>query len=206
MPLRFDQTARRAWTKSEFVASLPDRPLDILDVGAGPRPFRGRAMDTLTTVDFADQFNPDVVADVATEWPFESDRFDLVYMSHVLEHFYPHDRDGIVRNIYTSLRPGGLLFIRVPHRSSMQGVGWEHYSTYQLNSFIGLVHGENPTLPRFEAVSNGVATTIAWDAPRRLPRRIIEKVLNRSWNLTERYLARIFQPAEVQMLLRKPMA
>jgi predicted SAM-dependent methyltransferase len=195
---------KRTWTRDELIASLPDKPLQILDIGAGPKPLQARVSDTVTTVDFAPDFHPDVVADVSKEWPFAEDEFDLIYMSHVIEHFYPRDRDRVISNVHRSLKPGGVLMIRVPHRSGIQGIGWEHHSAYQLNSFMSLTHGENPTLPRFDLITNGVATSIQFAGSRGLRRRAAERILNTSWNLTERYLWLLFNIAEVQMLLRKP--
>lgn len=206
MPVNHSSTLRRTWTLAEFLELLPANPIHALDIGAGPRPLRLRPQDRVTTVDFAPTFSPEVVADVTAEWPFDDDSFDLVYMSHVVEHFYPRDRDKVVRDAFRSLKPGGLLFIRVPHRSGIQGIGWEHHSQYQLNSFMGLTHGENPELPRFECIANGVATTTRFDGRRGLGRRLVERILNASWNVTERYLWLVFPIAEVQMLLRKPTA
>jgi SAM-dependent methyltransferase len=194
---------RRTWTHEEFISMLPPRPIEALDIGAGPNPIRLRERDRLTTVDFAP--GSDVVVDVTAEWPFEPDAYDLVYMSHVVEHFYPRDRDDVIRNVYRSLKPGGLLFIRVPHRSGLQGIGWEHHSLYQLNSHIGLTYGGNPQFPQFEGVTNGVATTIDFYKSRNLLRGVAERTLNTSWNLTERYLWLLFPIAEVQMLVRKPV-
>jgi SAM-dependent methyltransferase len=195
---------RRSFTRDELFALMPDRPLKVLDIGAGINPVRVRPQDELTTADFAGKTKPDVVVDVAAEWPFPEDAFDLVYMSHVVEHFYPADRDEVIRRVHRALRPGGHLFIRVPHWSGFQGYGWEHHTQYAINSGISLATGENPQLPVFEPIAAGYARTIHFDRERARV-SLLERALNARWRLTEGLLCRLVGGiAEVQFLFRKP--
>lgn len=197
-------SGRRSWTLEEFWELLPASGIDILDIGAGPKPFPARSVDRLVTADFADHTDPSLTVDVTNDWPFENESFDLVYMSHVVEHFYPRDRDNVMRKVHGALRPDGLLFIRVPHRSSFHSTGWEHYSAFGLNGVTSLCHGQNPRLPMFQAVSAGVATSIEFDRKRTLRARIVESSLQRSWRLTDTILAPLLGGLpEVQFLLRK---
>jgi predicted SAM-dependent methyltransferase len=46
--------------------------------------------------------------------PFENDSFDLVYHSHVLEHFSKHDGDKLVTECFRVLKPGGTIRIAIP--------------------------------------------------------------------------------------------
>lgn len=195
---------RRSWTHAELLGLFPDSSVRVLDIGCGDSPLAVREIDELVTVDFDPQSSADVVADVSCEWPFGSDEFDLVYMSHVLEHFYPSDRDALVRNVHRSLRPGGLLFIRVPHRSSLQATGWEHHTQYGLNGATSLCHGRNPQLPYFRAISAGVALTIDFSVRRSTGRSLAERMLNRSWRLTESVLSHLVGGIpEVQFMLQR---
>lgn len=195
---------RRSWTHSELLGILPTDPVRALDLGAGRHPLQLRPTDEVVTADFDKSAQPTVVLDLTRDWPFDEVSFDLIYMSHVLEHFYPPDRDAVIRNVWRSLREGGLVFIRVPHRSSFQATGFEHFSFYGLNGATSLCHGYNPTLPMFRAVSVGVATSLDFTRRRSIFVSTCEVILNRWWRLTDSWLA----PAvgglpEVQFLLQR---
>lgn len=64
--------------------------------------------------------HPDVVKhDMADlPWPFEDNRFALVYASHVLEHIAPAPgKDpliAVVEECHRVLQPGGMMVVRVP--------------------------------------------------------------------------------------------
>jgi predicted SAM-dependent methyltransferase len=47
--------------------------------------------------------------------PFESGRFDLVYHSHVLEHFAKADGEKFIAECYRILKPGGFIRIALPN-------------------------------------------------------------------------------------------
>ncbi len=47
--------------------------------------------------------------------PFESGRFDLVYHSHVLEHFARADGEKFIAECYRILKPGGFIRIALPN-------------------------------------------------------------------------------------------
>jgi predicted SAM-dependent methyltransferase len=47
--------------------------------------------------------------------PFESNRFDLVYHSHVLEHFSKADGEKFIAECYRILKPGGVIRIALPN-------------------------------------------------------------------------------------------
>jgi SAM-dependent methyltransferase len=195
---------RHSWTHTELLGIFPDEGIDILDVGAGPAPFRARPHDRLVTVDFDEGVQANVVIDVSQKWPFAERSFDFIYMSHVVEHLYPQDRDELIRNVHRSLREGGLAFIRVPHRSSIQGTGWEHFTFYGLNGATSLSHGRNPNLPLFRAVSAGAAMSIDFYSRRSSARAVVERILNSKWRLTETTLCYIVGGiAEVQFLLQR---
>ncbi|MGI8557690.1 MAG: methyltransferase domain-containing protein [Solirubrobacteraceae bacterium] len=199
-PIRY----RRPWNRDELLSLLPNEGARVLDVGAGRSPIRVRPQDKLVTVDFEGDAEASVTADVAASWPFGDQEFDLVYMSHVLEHFYPADRDAVVRRVYSSLRPGGILFIRVPHKSSFLSTGWEHFSVYGLSGVSGLCHGHNPMLPMFRAVSVGVSLSLDFEIPRTRARAVLETALSRYWRLTDTLLCHLVNGIpEVQFMLQR---
>jgi SAM-dependent methyltransferase len=196
--------ARRPWNHAELLEMLPASGARVLDIGAGRNPLAVRAIDELVTVDFEAEAGAEVTVNIVEAWPFNEEQFDLIYMSHVLEHFYPTDRDAVIRNIYTALRPGGLLLIRVPHRSSYQAVGWEHYSLFDQSSVVSLSHGHNPTLPMLRTVSVGVSLSMDFYTPRSRSRALLERGLSRYWRLTDTWLCHLVGGIpEVQYMLQR---
>ena len=60
----------------------------------------------------------DVVHDLdRVPYPFKSNSIDEIHMYHVLEHL--HDPIKKLEEIHRILKPGGILYMRVPHFSSM---------------------------------------------------------------------------------------
>jgi ubiquinone/menaquinone biosynthesis C-methylase UbiE len=195
---------RRPWNHAELLDLFPVEGVRVLDVGAGRNPLRVRDQDELVTVDFEAEADTAITSDVASSWPFGEAEFDVVYMSHVLEHFYPRDRDAVIRNVYRSMRTGAMLFIRVPHRSGYQATGWEHYSFFGLSGAAGLCHGHNPMLPMLRAASVGVSMSIDFYAPRSPLRKALERSLSRYWRLTDQLLSHlVLGIPEVQFMLMR---
>jgi SAM-dependent methyltransferase len=195
---------KRPWNHAELLEIFPEEGIRVLDVGAGHNPIRVRERDELVTVDFEVDAGASVTSNVASNWPFAEREFDFINMSHVVEHFYPADRDAVIRNVYGSLRPGGLLFIRVPHQSSALATGWEHFTLFGLNGASGLCHGHNPLLPMLRCVSVGASMSLDFYAPRSAARNLIERALSRYWRLTDVLLGKlILGIPEVQFLLMR---
>lgn len=65
----------------------------------------------------------DIVAD-ASWLPFENDSIDLIYASHMLEHF--RDTNKILTHWYKKLKKGGVLRLGVPDFESLVRVYKEH--------------------------------------------------------------------------------
>ncbi|WP_159107329.1 methyltransferase domain-containing protein [Azospirillum sp. B506] len=190
-----------------MIEIFPEQPLRILDVGAGENPFEGRANDQIVTVDFDHTTSQTIVCDFVHEWPFKDEEFDFIYASHVIEHLYAQDRDRVINSIFRSLKREGLLFIRVPHQSSIQGTGWEHHTLYGLNAFYSLTHGKNPYLPMMELISIGAysGSIDKFNKRRRLFSEIIDRILNKSHRITDLLLCFLIGGIpEIQVLLRKP--
>jgi SAM-dependent methyltransferase len=65
--------------------------------------------------------NPRTVADVihdlnAVPYPFSDNEFDIIIAEHVLEHL--GNLIQIVEELHRILKPGGLLYVEVPHFSN----------------------------------------------------------------------------------------
>lgn len=106
-------------------------PLEILEAGCGRRwPFKLEGIDfQLTGVDVDEDalnIRKDTVGDLdkfivgdLRDDLFESDQFDVIYSSFVLEHIV--DVEKVLKNFSDWLKPGGLLIIKVPDYESVYG-------------------------------------------------------------------------------------
>lgn len=81
-----------------------------LNVGSGQRKFG----EGWINVDCQDKWSPDVVADGAHMPMFEDGSADTVVLNHVYEHFNLGEADGLVRECYRILAPGGRLVVTIP--------------------------------------------------------------------------------------------
>lgn len=85
----------------------------ILHIGSGRRKIKGAV-----TLDIAPRYYPDVIWDLNRfPFPFDRDSFDVVVCEHVLEHL--RDVVRVMEELHRVTRPGGLVWIRVPHFSSL---------------------------------------------------------------------------------------
>lgn len=86
----------------------------VLNLGCGKvRIPKSIGVDQVKIDDYVDiVHNLDVVP-----YPFENNSVDEIHFYHVLEHL--HDPIRKLEEIYRILKPGGVLYMRVPHFSSM---------------------------------------------------------------------------------------
>jgi SAM-dependent methyltransferase len=101
-------------------ATTPSAGLvDKLNLGCGLNPKPG-----YVNVDQTPGTRVDVVHDLEQfPWPFEDDRFEQIDLDHVLEHL--SDARPVMAELYRILRPGGTVYIRVPH-FSRGFTHWDH--------------------------------------------------------------------------------
>ena len=62
---------------------------------------------------------PDIVCDARNLMTLEPGKFDAVYCSHSLEHFYRHDVPKVLAGFLHVLKDGGFAHIRVPDLNSV---------------------------------------------------------------------------------------
>ena len=117
-----------SWIRSR---AAKDRPIQILEAGCGRFwPLKmGDIRFELTGIDMDEaalearktdyhDLHHAIVGDLRTA-DLPSDRFDVIYCSYVLEHV--HGAEQVLERFVRWLRPGGILVVRVPDRSSIQG-------------------------------------------------------------------------------------
>jgi SAM-dependent methyltransferase len=81
----------------------------MLNIGCG-----NRIHPAWTNIDFFSNA-PEVVAwDLRKGIPFPDASFEVVYHSHVLEHFQRREGGGLMRECFRVLKPGGVLRVAVP--------------------------------------------------------------------------------------------
>jgi predicted SAM-dependent methyltransferase len=86
-----------------------------LDIGCGERKVAFEGYKVMT-VDVRPEINPDYVAD-AKSLPLDDESIDLIYSSHVLEHFGRNDVGEVIKHWRKKLKVGGILYTIVPDLS-----------------------------------------------------------------------------------------
>lgn len=85
----------------------------MLELGCGPK----KLWDRSVTLDLNPLSKADVIHDLnAFPYPFDDNAFDLVVAEHVIEHL--DDVIRVMEEIHRIVRPGGTVYIEVPHFSS----------------------------------------------------------------------------------------
>jgi len=88
----------------------------VLNVGGGPRDIAlPRKYDGWEQVwlDIDPAFHPDILLD-ARKLPVKGQKFDAIYCSHNLEHYYRHDALKVLRGFVLSLSEAGFAHILIP--------------------------------------------------------------------------------------------
>ena len=70
-------------------------------------------------IDFQSHAEGIIAHDLTTGIPFEDLSFDVVYHSHVLEHFSKEQGNKFIKECYRVLKPGGIIRIAVPDLESI---------------------------------------------------------------------------------------
>jgi SAM-dependent methyltransferase len=112
-----------------------DKPLKV-HLGCGTRKIPG-----FLHVDLMPLPHVDLLADVRDLRMIPDAAADLVYASHVLEHFGRHDYLAVLREWTRILRPGGTLRLAVPDFAACAALYYEQGLADGLTGLIGLICG-----------------------------------------------------------------
>lgn len=83
-----------------------------LNVGCGSHFVRAAEW---TNLDFVSTSEQVIAHNLLNGIPFPDNSFDLVYHSHVLEHFSKEDGKRLIEECFRVLRPGGVIRIAIPN-------------------------------------------------------------------------------------------
>ena len=87
-----------------------EKNLKMLNLGCGTRYHAD-----WTNIDFKSSDKNVIEADLNRGIPYPDAHFDVVYHSHVLEHFARPDAERFLKECHRVLKPGGILRIAVPN-------------------------------------------------------------------------------------------
>lgn len=96
-----------------------------------------RKLHGFINVDAMKEFEPDIIDDVCVLSSFKENSADLIYASHLLEHFSRHDTLKVLKRWYDILKFGGKLRISVP---DFQKIARRYIYTDDIEEVHGLLH------------------------------------------------------------------
>jgi len=97
-----------------------------------------KILDGFINIDVRDIEGVDIVSDITKLETFDDNSVDLIYCSHVLEHFGRNVYKKVLENWYKKIKDGGVLRISVPNFESIV----EYYNTYRdIRPLLGLLYG-----------------------------------------------------------------
>ncbi len=149
LPDEQSENASKVFKISQNLYELLSKPGKILDIGCGGGVFLYTFLSKSSgwtacgiepTVAYAELAQRRLNSDIKIgnyERGICGKSFDLVVLNHVLEH--TPDPINFLMNIYDDLRPGGYLYLEVPHESDFQILPLEHDRfKMQHNWYFGL--------------------------------------------------------------------
>lgn len=113
----------------------------LLNCGSGQRPFA----KPWVNIDAQERWSPDLIADCSS-LHYSDGSADMIVLHHVLEHFGCGEGQGVLREAYRLLRPGGSLLVFVPdlralaQRWLMGQLDTQVYMTNLYGAFMGDDH------------------------------------------------------------------
>ncbi len=107
-----------------------------LHLGCGPRNIPG-----FIHVDIIDAPHIDYRSSVDNLCDFSDGSVDLIYASHVLEHFGRHEVEAVLKGWYRVLVPGGMARIAVPDFAAVVALYGQEGLKDGLSGLVGLVCG-----------------------------------------------------------------
>lgn len=89
-------------------------------------------------IDIREMDGVDIVDDVKTLNKISNNSVDVIYVSHVLEHFGRWEYKDVLRRWFEILKPNGILRIAVP---DFESIVMLYLKTKDLNLIMGMLYG-----------------------------------------------------------------
>ena len=119
--------------EKSLIINPPISKIKKLHVGCGKR-----YMEGWENIDIDNKERVDKIEDVKHLSSIEDDSYDIIYGSHILEHFGRYEYKDVLKTWFKKLRPGGILRLAVPDLDKII----EHYNkTHDLSLITGLLVG-----------------------------------------------------------------
>lgn len=195
---------KKNFRNDELIELFPDRPIDVVDIGCGYNKFKARDIDSVIGLDHVVTSDMDKKLDITKKLPFDNNSIDFVYASHFIEHLDINERELVFNEVLRILRPGGIFFIKVPHYSHYLSYGYDHKTYYGVSSVFSIANSFwYSKIPNFHVLGIGLNVRISKN---NYLTRTINKLINKSFRLSESYLKLFFGGfEEIQYLLVKPV-
>lgn len=103
---------------------MPKNKMKYINLGCG-----SRFHTDWTNVDFESSDNSIIAHNLLTGIPFDDHSFDVVYHSHVLEHFSKKDGVFFLAECYRVLKPNGVIRVAVP---DLENIAKEYIKNLEL--------------------------------------------------------------------------
>jgi SAM-dependent methyltransferase len=132
---------RQNWAFLERAAREISTQQVVLDIGAGTGDFKPLFEDMLyLSADFYPYDDLDFVCDLTTYWPIKQASIDVVLCTNMLEHI--SEGEPFMRNIFSSLKLGGLLLITTPfmvkiHQAPYDFIRYTHFALEKYLEKVG---------------------------------------------------------------------
>lgn len=88
----------------------------VLDIGCGHEKIKPKKSEKVIGIDVFKDRGVDIVHNLEKPLPFPDDYADRVYSNHTFEHV--QNTKQLVEECWRIIKPGGEIYIRVPHYSS----------------------------------------------------------------------------------------
>ena len=138
-----------------------------LNCGSGQRPFAAPFIN----IDAQERWQPDLVADCA-QLPYADGSCELIVLHHVLEHFGCGEGQGVLKEAWRLLSPGGSLIIAVPDLRAlaqawlMGKLDTQVYATALYGAFMGDEHDRHKWGFTWESLGQELEICGPWQAVR----------------------------------------
>lgn len=131
----------------------------IIGVGEGFE----RGKEGIVGIDILPAFNPDIVCDIRKGIPLPDDTFDDINCEHTMEHIQLNeDFIFVMWEIRRVLKPGGVVYIEVPHKDSDAAYeSIEHTRFFTENTFMNFYANrlaKEMNYPEFKLVKKEVGS------------------------------------------------